>query len=185
MIKIMARENFESVTSKAGIQPYTKPCKLMNMGNCKFKKEHKSRMWYARVTRPGDSSLLRLTRSRIKMWFVVSGESNIEESVDTQCGIFGHRIRCLRRFTTPLTFLLVFCSLSLVQGAYWTYFIGVITTIEKRYAFESKMTGLILLADNLSPIITSFIIGFFGGRGNRPVWLGAGMFVAGNVWPWF
>ncbi|KAG1714633.1 Solute carrier organic anion transporter family member 4A1 [Nymphon striatum] len=106
-------------------------------------------------------------------------DNNASEEEAVKCGMFGFRPKWLQKLAHPVTFLITFCCLSLVQGAYWTYFIGVITTIEKRYAFESKTTGLILIADNLSPILTSFVIGFFGGRGNRPLWLGVGMLISG------
>ncbi|KAG1714632.1 Solute carrier organic anion transporter family member 5A1 [Nymphon striatum] len=51
--------------------------------------------------------------------------------------------------------------------------------ISDHILLPDKTTGLILIADNLSPILTSFVIGFFGGRGNRPLWLGVGMLISG------
>ncbi|XP_022244931.1 solute carrier organic anion transporter family member 4C1-like [Limulus polyphemus] len=100
-----------------------------------------------------------------------------ENNDDVQCGIGRFKPRWLQRFANPKVYLINFCLLGFTQGAYFTYLIGILSTIEKRFAFESKITGLILIADNLSPIFTSFLIGHFGGSGHRPRWIAAGMFI--------
>ncbi|KFM75768.1 Solute carrier organic anion transporter family member 5A1, partial [Stegodyphus mimosarum] len=87
---------------------------------------------------------------------------------DEMCGIGSCTPRWLQRFADPKVYLLVFCTLGILQGAYFTYFIGVITTLEKRFAFESKVTGVIMIADNLSPIFTSLLFGYYGGKANKP-----------------
>ncbi|CAG2168882.1 unnamed protein product, partial [Oppiella nova] len=67
--------------------------------------------------------------------------------------------------------------LGILQGAFGMYFIGVLSTIEKRFGFSSKLTGLILIADNFSPIICSSIIGYYASHVHRPRLIALGMFV--------
>jgi hypothetical protein len=42
---------------------------------------------------------------------------------------------------------------AIFQGATFTYLIGSLSTLEKRYSFESKISGFILIADNVSQVI--------------------------------
>ncbi|CAN7975460.1 unnamed protein product, partial [Ixodes persulcatus] len=92
------------------------------------------------------------------------------------CGIGRLQIPCLQRLATPKWFLLVFCVLGVLQGAYRTYFIGIQSTLERRFAIPSKATGLILTAENISPVL-AVIAGYYssGERFNQPLWLACGM----------
>ncbi|CAM1327796.1 Uncharacterised protein g9587 [Pycnogonum litorale] len=98
---------------------------------------------------------------------------------DDKCGIGGCKPKWLQFFATPTCFLVIFSMIGMVQGAFFTYFVGVITTIEKRYAFKSQITGIISIADNISPVFICLIIGFFGGSGHRPRWIAIGTIIAG------
>lgn len=97
----------------------------------------------------------------------------------TKCGLGRWKPRWLQRFANPKTFLVIFCIVGIFQGAYFAYVAGILSTIEKRYSFKSKITGLILIADNISPIITSVLVGYYGGKANanRPRWIAGGMFI--------
>ncbi|XP_067138901.1 solute carrier organic anion transporter family member 74D-like [Centruroides vittatus] len=100
-----------------------------------------------------------------------------EDKSNLQCGFGKWRPKWLQRFAKPSAFLISFSLLGIVQGAYYAYLIGVISTIEKRYSFNSKATGLILTMDNVTPILTSTIIGYYGRNINRPKWIGLGMLI--------
>ncbi|XP_023221334.1 solute carrier organic anion transporter family member 4C1-like, partial [Centruroides sculpturatus] len=104
--------------------------------------------------------------------FTVREDENV-----TKCGFGNWKPDWLQRFANPKTFLAIFCIVGICQAAYFAYVAGILSTIEKRYAFESKITGVILIADNISPLITSIIIGYYGGNANRPRWIAAGMFI--------
>ncbi len=54
---------------------------------------------------------------------------------------------------------------------------GVISTLEKRYAFESSISGFILIADNFSSMIASPIIGYLGSKYNRSAIIAVGEFI--------
>ncbi|KAG1650302.1 Solute carrier organic anion transporter family member 3A1 [Nymphon striatum] len=104
-------------------------------------------------------------------------------SEDEKCGIWCWKPEFLQCFSRPIVFLIVFCFIGLIQGAFFTYFVGVITTVEKRYAFKSKVTGIISIADNLSPVIISLLVGYFGGAGHRTRWVAFGTLIADQVMP--
>lgn len=105
----------------------------------------------------------------------VTEKDSTESDDETKCGISECKPSWLQRFANPKVYLVNFCILGVLQGAYFTYFVGIVTTLEKRYAFESKVSGIIMIADNLSPIIISLLIGYFGGQAHRPRWIASGM----------
>jgi MFS family permease len=58
---------------------------------------------------------------------------------------------------------------------YFTYFVSVITTIEKLFQIQSKTTGLIMSATELGQIGSSLLLTYYGGQGHRPKWIAWGM----------
>lgn len=99
----------------------------------------------------------------------------MEDENDPKCGCGKWQPIWLQRFVNPNAFLVIFSLLGIIQGAYFAYLIGVLSTLEKRYSFQSKATGLILIADNISPILTSTLIGYYARNANRPKWIAMGM----------
>lgn len=97
-----------------------------------------------------------------------------EDAYDCALGKF--RMPVFQRLVTPKCFLLLFCILGILQGAYRTYFIGVQSTVERRFAIPSKAMGLVLTAENISPVL-AVIAGYYGGGEsyNQPLWLVFGM----------
>lgn len=69
----------------------------------------------------------------------------------------------------------VLCLASVTQGMYSTYFVSILTTIERIYQIKSKTAGAILSATEIGQIIGSPVIAYFGGRGNKPKWIAACM----------
>lgn len=102
-----------------------------------------------------------------------SNEDNTDDS-DLSCGIGRWRPRWLQRFASPKVFLINFSLVAIFQGASFTYLIGSMTTLEKRYGFESKISGLILIADNISQMIINPFIGYLGSKYNRPMIMAIG-----------
>lgn len=72
-------------------------------------------------------------------------------------------------------FLLVFCLASVTQGMYSTYFVSILTTIERIYQIQSKTAGAIMSATEIGQIVGSLVIAYYGGRGNTPKWIAACM----------
>ncbi|GBL94482.1 Solute carrier organic anion transporter family member 3A1 [Araneus ventricosus] len=98
-------------------------------------------------------------------------------SKDSLCGISRWTPRWLQKFADPKYYLIVFGALAILQGAYFTYFVGIISTLEKRFAFRSKVTAYILIAENVTPIIACILIGYFGGKVHKPRLLSFCMFL--------
>ncbi|XP_054922554.1 solute carrier organic anion transporter family member 74D-like isoform X2 [Dermacentor andersoni] len=101
------------------------------------------------------------------------GEGNVAAF---ECAIGRLHAPLFRRLVTPRCFLLLFCVLGILQGAYRTYFIGVQSTVERRFAIPSKAMGLVLTAENVSPVL-AVIAGYYSGgeNYNQPLWLVFGM----------
>lgn len=58
---------------------------------------------------------------------------------------------------------------------YYTYFVSVITTIEKLFQIKSKVTGLLMSSTEIGQIATSLFLTYYAGRGHRPRWIACGM----------
>lgn len=53
------------------------------------------------------------------------------------------------------SFKVLMGSISLItvtQGMYFSYLISTTTTLEKRFAYDGRLTGFILIADNISQL---------------------------------
>lgn len=91
----------------------------------------------------------------------------ILSSKEVTCGIGTFRPQWLQPFASANFFVINFSILAILQGALFTYMVGIISTLEKRYAFETKISGFILIADNLSQMVVSPIVGYLGSKYNR------------------
>ena len=74
-------------------------------------------------------------------------------------------------------FLLIFSLLGILRAAYFTYTIACLSTIEKRYAFPSRISAIILICDNISGLLLNPIVGYLGTRINGPKLIGFGCLV--------
>ncbi|XP_035208490.1 solute carrier organic anion transporter family member 74D-like [Stegodyphus dumicola] len=96
---------------------------------------------------------------------------------DDSCGLWSLKPRWLQPFANKKVFLAVFCLTSVLQGMYYTYFVSVLTTIEKLYQIQSKTTGLIMSATEVGQIGGALLLTYYGGQGHRPKWIACGMLV--------
>lgn len=94
---------------------------------------------------------------------------------DTECGLGPCAPRWLQSFASKQAFLAVFCLTWVLQGMYYTYFVSVITTIEKLFQIQSKTTGIIMSATEIGQIGSSLLLTYYGGQGHRPKWIAWGM----------
>jgi MFS family permease len=102
---------------------------------------------------------------------------NDDSDDETKCGFGSWKPEWLQRFATPVWYMIISNILGILQGAFGMYFVGVMSTIEKRFGFSSKITGLIIIADNFSPIIFSSITGYYASHVHRPRLIAFGMFI--------
>lgn len=115
----------------------------------------------------------------------------------TSCGLGSWRPKWLQVFAHPVVFLVNICVVGVVQGMAGSMVYSNMNTVEKRYAFDSKISALILIADNFSGMIVSSlyfielecgvncvvtlqlspIVGYYGVRVNRSRLIGMGEIV--------
>ncbi|XP_066601245.1 solute carrier organic anion transporter family member 74D [Prorops nasuta] len=97
------------------------------------------------------------------------------DDANVSCGWGPWRPRWLQYFATKQAFLGIFCLTWVLQGMYYTYFVSVITTIEKLFQIQSKTTGIIMSATEIGQIGSSLLLTYYGGQGHRPKWIAWGM----------
>lgn len=113
----------------------------------------------------------------------LNNDMNEEPVENTSCGLGSWAPQFLQKFASPKVYLIVFCLSGIAQGTYFMYLIGVASTLEKRFSYDSQFTGLILLADNISPAIFSIMLGYFGKYFHKPKLVYFGMMI--NVFSCF
>ncbi|UXI21249.1 putative 14-3-3 protein [Sarcoptes scabiei] len=96
---------------------------------------------------------------------------------DISCGIFRWHPQFLQCLANKKCFLALFCLTSVLQGIYYTYFVSVLTTIEKLYQVQSRTTGIIMSSTEIGQISGALLLTYYGGQGHRPRWIAAGMLV--------
>uniref|UniRef100_T1J381 Solute carrier organic anion transporter family member n=1 Tax=Strigamia maritima TaxID=126957 RepID=T1J381_STRMM len=97
------------------------------------------------------------------------------EPEEDGCGFGPWRPMWMRGFANKNVFLGVFCLASVLQGMYYTYFVSVLTTIEKLFQIQSKTTGIIMSATEVGQISAALVLTHYGGHGHRPRWIACGM----------
>ncbi|RXG70775.1 Solute carrier organic anion transporter family member 4A1 [Armadillidium vulgare] len=97
---------------------------------------------------------------------------------DIKCGLGSWTPRWLQMFATKEMYLLVYCIVGLVIGMFFTYSVSTISTLEKRFKLSSKETGIMLAGNDVSQILLSILVAYYGNYGNRPKWLGIGVLSA-------
>ncbi|XP_054713403.1 solute carrier organic anion transporter family member 1A1-like [Uloborus diversus] len=97
---------------------------------------------------------------------------------DTICGIGSFRPNWIQPLATPTVYLILYSIIGVLQGSYYTYLIGTLSTLEKRFAFKSKISGLIMTVDEITPLLLGVLIGYFGGRTHRPRMVAVGMLLS-------
>ncbi|GFY10791.1 solute carrier organic anion transporter family member 2B1 [Trichonephila clavipes] len=107
-------------------------------------------------------------------------KSDEDEDADTKCGIGSWTPKWMQKGANTKLFLFFYSMAGLSQGAHFTYLVGCMSTLEKRFAYDSKKSGLIMISDEIAPIILGALIGYFGGIAHRPRLLAFGM-VLGSV----
>lgn len=94
---------------------------------------------------------------------------------DVQCGIGPCRSGWMQVFASKQVFLATFCFSWVLQGMFSTYFVSVITTLEKLFQLRSKTMGVVLSATEIGQIGSSLLLTYYGGQGHRPRWIASSM----------
>lgn len=104
-------------------------------------------------------------------------ETNKSETTTTTCGIGSWRPRWLQPLANPVAFLVNISFVAIVQSMAGSMIYSTMSTVEKRYAFDSKISAIIFIADSISNLILSPIIGYYGVRFNRSRLIGTGQII--------
>ncbi|XP_055376193.1 solute carrier organic anion transporter family member 74D [Condylostylus longicornis] len=99
-------------------------------------------------------------------------KSNLSSS---SCGIFGCNPKWAKNLASTHMFMVVFLLAWVCIGMFSTYFVSIITTIEKLFQIKSRTTGMLLSASELGQISTALLLTYYAGRGHRPRWIACGM----------
>jgi Organic Anion Transporter Polypeptide (OATP) family len=112
-----------------------------------------------------------LTGAQQQNWHLISpnGVSNNVENPRS--------LKWRQRFASTNFFMVIFLVAYILQGCYFTYFVSVITTIERLFHIKSASIALLLNFSEVGQICTSLILTYFAGRGHRPRWIACGMFL--------
>ncbi|GFY10768.1 solute carrier organic anion transporter family member 3A1 [Trichonephila clavipes] len=102
-------------------------------------------------------------------------KDDIEDDSDTICGIGSFNPKWLQAWANPRVFLTLYSLLGVISGMYYSYRVGALTTLEKRFSFNSQMSGTVMMVDEITPVFLGAIVGYFGGKGHRPRMFGIGM----------
>ncbi|KAL1123271.1 hypothetical protein AAG570_002357, partial [Ranatra chinensis] len=94
---------------------------------------------------------------------------------DQDCGVGWLRASWLQRFATANWFLTVYGLLGTIQAMSNVYWSATLTTFEKRFRIPSKTTGIMLSGNEISQILLSLILTYYGGQRNRPLWIAWGV----------
>uniref|UniRef100_A0A1E1XJ76 Solute carrier organic anion transporter family member n=1 Tax=Amblyomma aureolatum TaxID=187763 RepID=A0A1E1XJ76_9ACAR len=102
-------------------------------------------------------------------------KEDVEDDSDYLCGVGSYRPNWLQRFATSRYYALVFGLLGIFQGAYRTYLVGTLSTVERRFSLSSRASGVIMIADDLSPIVANVFMMVWLRRTSKPNWVSGGM----------
>ncbi|KAL5284833.1 hypothetical protein ACFFRR_006885 [Megaselia abdita] len=95
---------------------------------------------------------------------------------DTQCGYLCFQdLGVFKRFTNIRSFVFLYGIVGCVITMTYSYFNGTLTTIEKRFKIPSRNMGLIYVGADVTNVIASWFISYYGGKGHRPRIIGIGL----------
>lgn len=106
-------------------------------------------------------------------------KQNIREyDEDTSCGFAIFKPRWLQSFATARAFVILYSMMGVLQSAYYSTLIGSLSTLEKRFAFKSKVSGVIMSVDEITPVLLGIIIGYYATKVHRPRMISIGMLLS-------
>ncbi|CAN8018134.1 unnamed protein product [Ixodes persulcatus] len=112
---------------------------------------------------------------------VPAAEGPLEErEVDSEylCGLGNYRPCWMQKFATSRYFALVFGVLGIFQGALRTYLVGTLSTVEKRFSMSGRLSSIVMIADNISPILATLVLAVWLRRTSKPNWVAGGMLLS-------
>lgn len=98
-------------------------------------------------------------------------EENMPKEQDTKCGV-----GFFQKFASKKSFVLIFSLIASAYSGTYSYTMGTITTLEKRYKIPSRYSGMILAGHDISMMFCSIAITYFAAKGHKPRWMAVGVY---------
>uniref|UniRef100_T1J4Q6 Solute carrier organic anion transporter family member n=1 Tax=Strigamia maritima TaxID=126957 RepID=T1J4Q6_STRMM len=105
-------------------------------------------------------------------------EQDLDIHPDYLCGIGACKPKWMQKLAHRNVYMISYCILNMCQGMFYTYMISILSTVERRFAVPSKVTGFIMTGNEFSSIIAAIPVAYFGSQGHKPRWIAMGMFVS-------
>ncbi|KAK9504054.1 hypothetical protein O3M35_010489 [Rhynocoris fuscipes] len=102
----------------------------------------------------------------------VQEEKDNNES--TRCGVFGWFPNWLQLLASKKSYVVAYGLLGMNHSALSAYFIGTISTIEKRFKLPSTTSGIINSAWDVGGIAALIVLAYFGSAGHKTRWVASG-----------
>lgn len=93
------------------------------------------------------------------------------------CGVGRWRPRWLQPMANPMMFLFILSLVAIAKGMANSMPYSLMSTIEKRYSFDSKISSIHFFACDICSMLVSPIVGYYGVRFNRPKLIGYGQLI--------
>ncbi|KRZ12487.1 Solute carrier organic anion transporter family member 1A6 [Trichinella zimbabwensis] len=71
-------------------------------------------------------------------------------------------------------FLTLFCVCYFLETITFTYLISAVQSIERQFQIPSRLSGTLMSSSDIGYVLTVVVLAYFGSRGNRARWIGAG-----------
>lgn len=94
--------------------------------------------------------------------------SGQKDETDVLCGARNWRPNWLQRCADIRVFTLVLSVMSLLNGAFFSYFTAVLTSIENRFGLSSSTMGFLKNIDNVGYLLAIILVSHFGRYANKP-----------------
>lgn len=80
-------------------------------------------------------------------------------------------------FLSPKFFLINLLYIAGTQGSFYTYFIGISSTLEKRFSYASSITTYVLMLENIAICVCSPVCGILANKVNKARFISFGVFL--------
>ncbi|KAK9498787.1 hypothetical protein O3M35_003346 [Rhynocoris fuscipes] len=97
---------------------------------------------------------------------------------DTQCGIGGYKPKWLQKLASKKSYVLIYGLLGLYETSLASYYIGIISTIEKRFRFPSSISGLMTSTWDIGTLVASIVVAYHGTTAHKTKWCAFGITIA-------
>ena len=92
------------------------------------------------------------------------------------CGVASWRPAFLQPLASKKIYMLIYGSLGIIQGMFFTYLSATLSTLERQFGIKSKEAAYIMSGNEFSQILFVFVMPFIVKVKKRPFWTAMGLF---------